>query len=156
VKKLLFLVCVLAIGCGGNGMNTGAKNNGADSSEGRQQGGNDAKVIRDNVFIQMTNDMYLNPEDYQDQNLEIAGLIYMEDYGRGKHYYIVRKTPGCCGNDGLAGLEIRYDGAMPEDDSWVTGKGIWKKAPESTYHGWILSLYSLEKGPRGNEYLDYN
>ena len=115
------------------------------------------KEIKDNVFIQFTDDMYVNPEDYGNKKLKIEGIMYIDSYENEEelHYFIARRTPGCCGNDGLAGLEIYYDGEIPEKDSWVIGKGIWKKSSISS-SGWILALYSLENGPKGDEFLEYN
>ena len=39
-------------------------------------------------------------------------------------YGVIRNTPGCCGNDGLAGLDIRYDGEYPELKTWVEVIGV--------------------------------
>ena len=122
-------------------------------------------IIKDNVFIQMTDDMYFNSEDYESQSFQIEGLMLAEPESTAAegvnedklHFFIVRKTPGCCGNDGLAGLEISFNGTIPEDESWVVGKGIWKSSDYSSYNGWILELYSLEVlETRGNEFLEYN
>ena len=85
--------------------------------------------ITDNYFIEQTNDIFYNTDDYIDKTVKIAGLIYTyEDYNSGETYYaVVRNTPGCCGNDGLAGLDIRYDGEYPEEDTWVEIVGTLKK-----------------------------
>ncbi len=85
--------------------------------------------ITDNYFIEQTNDIFINTDDYIDKKIKIAGLIYSyTDYGTDQKYYaVVRNTPGCCGNDGLAGLDIRYDGEYPKDDQWVEIEGIIAK-----------------------------
>ena len=84
--------------------------------------------ITDNYFIEQTNDIFYNTDDYIDKTIKIAGLIYnYEDYNSGETYYaVVRNTPGCCGNDGLAGLDIRYDGEYPEENTWVEIVGTIK------------------------------
>ena len=85
--------------------------------------------ITDNFFIEQTNDVYINVDDYVDKIVKLEGLIYSyEDYSTGNTLYaVVRNTPGCCGNDGLAGLDIRYDGEYPKEDTWVEVTGVIKK-----------------------------
>ena len=115
------------------------------------------KIIKDKVFIGQTNDMALNGEDYEGQKFQIEGVIYIEEYLTEGHLkdFIVRKTPGCCGNDGYAGLPIIYAGEIPKKDTWVKGKGIWRKHDDKLW-GWVLELYYLEETTPGDIFLDYN
>lgn len=81
--------------------------------------------VKDNFFIEQTTDMYLNLDDYIGKTVKIEGLIYQYKDDTGDICYaVVRNTPGCCGNDGLAGLDIRYDGEYPKIDTWVEVQGI--------------------------------
>lgn len=81
--------------------------------------------ITDNFFIEQTTDMYLNLEDYIGKTVKIEGLIYQYQDDNGDICYaVVRNTPGCCGNDGLAGVDIRYDGEYPKIDTWVEVQGV--------------------------------
>ena len=76
--------------------------------------------ITDNFFIEQTNDVYLNINDYIGKTIKMEGLIYKYEDEEGNTYYaVVRNTPGCCGNDGLAGIDIRYNGEYPEVNTWV-------------------------------------
>lgn len=84
--------------------------------------------ITDNYFIESTNDIYINLDDYVGKTIKIEGLIYKYDVENGEICYaVVRNTPGCCGNDGIAGLDIRYDGEYPEEDTWVEVIGVVEK-----------------------------
>ena len=81
--------------------------------------------ITDNFFIEQTNDMYLNLSDYIGKTIKIEGLIYYyEDENGDICYAVVRNTPGCCGNDGLAGVDIRYDEDYPAENTWVEVIGV--------------------------------
>lgn len=81
--------------------------------------------ITDNYFIEQTNDLYLNLNDYIGKTIKIEGLIYSYQDSNGDICYaVVRNTPGCCGNDGLAGLDIRYDEDYPKEDTWVEVIGV--------------------------------
>lgn len=107
--------------------------------------------ITDNYFIEQTNDIFYNTDDYIDKTIKIAGLIYTyEDYNTGDTFYaVVRNTPGCCGNDGLAGLDIRYDGEYPEEDTWVEIVGTIKTdvvAGEEIPAIKVTSLKETEEG----------
>lgn len=86
---------------------------------------NNMLEITDNFFIEQTNDLYLNLNDYIGKTVKIEGLIYSYKDSNGDICYaVVRNTPGCCGNDGLAGLDIRYDEDYPEEDTWVEVIGV--------------------------------
>lgn len=107
--------------------------------------------ITDNYFIEQTNDIFYNTDDYIDKTIKIAGLIYTyEDYNSGETYYaVVRNTPGCCGNDGLAGLDIRYDGEYPEENTWVEIVGTIKTdvvAGEEIPAVQVTSIQETEEG----------
>lgn len=81
--------------------------------------------IKDNFFIEQTNDIYYNLKDYLGKTIKIEGFIFSYTDNNGEICYsIVRNTPGCCGNDGLAGLDIRYDGEYPEVKTWVEVIGV--------------------------------
>lgn len=89
---------------------------------------NSTVEITDNFFIQQTNDIYLNLKDYLGKTIKMEGLIYnYEDSNGDICYAVVRNTPGCCGSDGLAGLDIRYDGKYPKVNTWVEVVGTLGK-----------------------------
>ena len=84
--------------------------------------------IKDNFFIQQTNDMYYNLNDYLGKTIKIEGFVTNYKDNNGDICYgVVRNTPGCCGADGLAGLDIWYDGEYPEIDTWVEVIGVLGK-----------------------------
>ena len=81
--------------------------------------------ISDKYFIQATNDVYYNLNEYIGKTIKMQGLIYSyQDSNGDTCYAVVRKTPGCCGTDGLAGLDIRYNGEYPKEETWVTVVGV--------------------------------
>lgn len=95
------------------------------STEKAKANTNNMVEITDNFFIEQTNDLYLNLNDYIGKTIKIEGLIYSyEDSNGDICYAVVRNTPGCCGNDGLAGLDIRYDEDYPAEDTWVEVIGV--------------------------------
>lgn len=89
---------------------------------------NNVLEITDNYFIAETNDIYLNLEEYVGTTIKIEGLIYPYiDTSENKCYSVIRQTPGCCGSDGMAGLDIEYDGEYPESNTWVEIIGVITK-----------------------------
>lgn len=81
--------------------------------------------ITDNFFIEQTNDLYLNLNDYIGKTIKIEGLVYSYEGSNGDICYaVIRNTPGCCGSDGLAGLDIRYDEDYPAENTWVEVIGV--------------------------------
>ncbi len=116
----------------------------------------DVKVITDDVFVGYTNDMFYNPKTYNGQVVQLEGLIYIDYYFQEDgEFFVTRNTPGCCGDDGLAGLQIEYDGVIPVEGTWVTVKGVWQDSDYSS-NGWALQVYSLEVTEPGDEFLNTN
>lgn len=86
---------------------------------------NNILEIKDNFFIEQTNDMYYNLNDYLGKTIKIEGFVSSYTDNNGDICYgVIRNTPGCCGADGLAGLDIRYDGEYPELKTWVEVIGV--------------------------------
>ena len=123
IVLIIFIVSIIALGVIINNKAKETVNNT------KAENSKDVLEITDNYFIEQTNDIFYNTDDYLDKTVKMAGLIYTyEDDKTGKTYYaVIRNTPGCCGNDGLAGLDIRYDGEYPEKDTWVEVQGTIKK-----------------------------
>ena len=115
----------------------------------------DVLEITDNYFIEQTNDIFYNTDDYIDKTIKIEGLIYTyEDYQAEKTYYtVVRNTPGCCGNDGLAGLDIRYDGEYPEEDTWVEVIGTIKTDVVSGEEIPAIQVTSIQEKEEGTTFV---
>lgn len=118
---------------------------------------NDESIIEitDNYFIEQTNDIYYNMEDYLDKTIKIEGLIYTyEDNNTGNTCYaVVRNTPGCCGNDGLAGLDIRYDGDYPEENEWVKIVGVLKTDIVEGEEIPAIQVTTMEKTEEGTTFV---
>ena len=143
-------------------LNTTAQTNGEiisngviRKSEGRAQADmNNLVEITDNYFIEQTNDVYLNLNDYIGKTIKIQGLIYSYNDSNGDICYaVVRNTPGCCGNDGLAGLDIRYDGEYPEENTWVEVVGVMGK--DTVYHSDVpaIQVSSLQETTEGTSFV---
>ena len=115
---------------------------------------NNILEITDNFFIEKTNDIYINIGDYLGKTIKIEGLIYAyEDTNGDILHAVVRNTPGCCGNDGLAGLDIRYNGEYPPENTWVEVVGVM--GTDTVYNNPIPAIQvgtMTEKEP-GNTFL---
>lgn len=110
--------------------------------------------ITDNFFIEQTTDIYLNLEDYIGKTVKIEGLIYQyQDYTGEICYAVVRNTPGCCGNDGLAGLDIRYDGEYPKVDTWVEIEGIIGKDIVLGEEAPAIRITSIKETEKGKTFV---
>lgn len=112
--------------------------------------------IKEKMFIQQVNDVFYNFDMYKDKTIKIQGFIYIytDESTGNKFYYVIRNTPGCCGNDGTAGFEIKWDKEYPEENEWVEAIGILKG--EEVAYGVIpyIDLTSLEvKQERGLDFV---
>ena len=110
--------------------------------------------ITDNYFIEQTNDIYINLEDYVGKTVKLEGLIYSyEDENGDILYAVVRNTPGCCGNDGLAGLDIRYDKDYPKKDTWVEVVGVVESETVNGSELPALKVSSMTEKEKGTEFV---
>jgi uncharacterized membrane protein YcgQ (UPF0703/DUF1980 family) len=77
--------------------------------------------IKEKMFIAQISDVYINLKDYTGKKIKYEGIMgYAREEKTGKPlYWVFRKTPGCCGNDGTAGLEVAWEGEYPPQDTWV-------------------------------------
>ena len=111
--------------------------------------------ITDNFFIAQTNDVYINYSDYEGKTVRIEGYFYVyQDYNSGENYYaVVRNSPGCCGNDGLAGLDIKYDGEYPAEKTWIKVVGKISKYSEQDATP-VIIVSSLEETKEGTGFVN--
>jgi uncharacterized membrane protein YcgQ (UPF0703/DUF1980 family) len=115
--------------------------------------------IRDKLFVQQCNDIYLNPNEYRGKSVKLEGMYgeYRDDENGELQRYVIRYGPGCCGNDGTPGFEFLYDGdASPKEGDWVEVIGVVDliKGETDDYEYVVLassSLTIMEK--RGQEYV---
>lgn len=77
--------------------------------------------IREKMFISQCSDIYLNSDDYKNKTIKLEGIYdeYTDPETNKTYYFIIRRAPGCCGDDGAVGFEILYDGETPELNDWI-------------------------------------
>jgi uncharacterized membrane protein YcgQ (UPF0703/DUF1980 family) len=113
-KVLCLLFCCLAL-CAGCRSSGGAS-------------GDEAIEIKEHMFIGQISDIYVNLKEYSGKKIKYQGIFgQAADKETGEPLYSVfRQTPGCCGNDGIAGLEVAWgkEGRYPDKDAWVEVTGI--------------------------------
>ena len=115
---------------------------------------NEMIEITDNFFIEQTNDVYLNLDSYIGKNIKIEGLIYSYMDTKGNVYYaVVRNTPGCCGNDGLAGVDVRYDKEYPPKDTWVEAVGTIQKENVDGRDIPAIKIITLNTKEKGKDFV---
>jgi uncharacterized membrane protein YcgQ (UPF0703/DUF1980 family) len=97
---------------------------------------NDTVVISEKMFIAQINDVYLNTEDYLGKTIRLEGIFKIEQYyiDADPYCFVIRYGPGCCGYDGNAGFEVKWDKSRiqpyPAAESWVEATGILKTYEE--------------------------
>lgn len=115
--------------------------------------------ITEKLFIAQTNDMYLNAPDYLGRTIKYEGIYknsadWPEPPDPAIHF-VIRYGPGCCGYDGEAGFEVRWDGEYPNPDDWVEVVGVLREEEyQSGYKILYVDVTSLTvKEERGAEFV---
>ena len=116
-------------------------------------------TIPENVFVLQTDDIYNNFDDYKDKNIEIEGMFdyYFGPDGRRNIPAAYRRSPGCCGDDGITGfpLELTKKDTLPEENDWVKVVGRPVKSNITGMETVALRVISIEKmDTRGLEFVD--
>lgn len=115
--------------------------------------------IPEKMFVTQINEIYLNRDEYLGKTIRYEGLyknnLAEKAEDEREVHYVIRYSPGCCGYDGEAGFEVRWNGEWPQIDDWVEVVGVLKEKKNS---GGIKVLY-LElstltvKEERGAEFV---
>jgi len=134
--------------------NTTQENNKAPSKTTENEKG--VFDIREKMFIAQCNDIYLNPDEYKGRSIKIEGFcyVYTDSNTRKIRYVVMRKGPGCCGNDGAAGFEFTYDGKYPISNDWLEVIGTVEAVNIDKSDTVILRASQITvKDTRGAEYV---
>jgi uncharacterized membrane protein YcgQ (UPF0703/DUF1980 family) len=144
------LFCLtLFSGCGsGSGDLEGTKSKLSNTSS-------DVVEITEKMFISQCNDVYLNPADYEGKKVKIEGMldIYTDENGT-LSYGVFRNGPGCCGNDGIAGFEVRSEQLDLQIEDWIEVTGTFRTEAMGNFTNVVIEaekVTRLEK--RGLEFV---
>ena len=111
---------------------------------------NEIFEIRERMFMGQVNDVYKNRNSFLGRTIRYEGLFTKNELFSA----VFRYGPGCCGDDGKVGFEVRWepDHLMqdPAEDSWVEVTGILKEYEYSSLKYLYLEIISLvELNKRG-------
>ena len=150
---IILIVFIIAIGVAIKIVGDKSREKETTSTQG-QTSSSEVIEITDNYFIEQTNDVYLNLKDYLGKTIKMQGLVYTYDDGKGNTYYaVVRNTPGWCGNDGLAGIDINYDGNYPEVNTWVEVVGTVESYKVYNMDTQVLKITSINETETGTTFV---
>ena len=158
-KILMLLVLVIFIGVIAfiilqvNKKSIDQNNLNAKIQENRDASSDGIIEIKDDYFIGATNDVYYNLDKYIGKTIKMKGLIY-EYKAEGEIFHaVVRNSPGCCGNDGLAGLDIKYEGEYPDKDTWVEIVGVVDKEKWQGEDSPVVKVTSMQETEPGQSFV---
>jgi len=120
-------------------------------------------VIGERMFIGQVNDVYRNPDEYLGKTIKLEGLFIHGNAGGREYRYVIRRGPGCCGDDGQVGFEVSWNfpgnppgekRAYPKMNDWVEVRGELKRYESQGYNFLYISLSELNTlKKRGQEFV---
>lgn len=156
----LLIWLTLSAGCGGKTpANTGPPASSptpANVSQPETKSDSGVFEIKEKMFIAQCNDIYLNPDDYKNKTIKLEGMYdeSIDQKTKQTYHYVIRNGPGCCGNDGVAGFEILYDGKPPKRNDWIEVIGKVEIIEENGNEYVVLRLSKLTVlDKRGAEFV---
>jgi uncharacterized membrane protein YcgQ (UPF0703/DUF1980 family) len=116
----------------------------------------DSKIIeiKERMFIAQMNDIYLNSKDYLGRTIKYEGIFkkYEALANAPQMFYVIRYGPGCCGNDAMAGFEIKCGEHNLEDGDWVEVCGIVEEYFQDGFSSLRINASQIKKmEKRGKE-----
>ena len=122
--------------------------------------------IKETMFITQINDVNLNYKSYLGKPVKLEGLFKHLHWNEKDSYFVYRRTPGCCGDDGEIGFELSWDenyqGSQtgPDDhiypgrDDWVEVQGTLRNYEKSGFSFLYLALSEINvMDVRGAEFV---
>ncbi|MEI0517606.1 hypothetical protein R4K54_09950 [Brachyspira murdochii] len=112
--------------------------------------------IKERMFINQCNDVYLNPDDYRGKLIKLEGIYdgFTDEETGEKLNFVFRYGPGCCGYDGVAGFEFNYNGTIPNPQDWIEVVGVVEILEIDNYETVRLNAVSLNVlDKRGKEFV---
>ena len=123
--------------------------------------------VRENMFLTQLNDINLNYRTYLGKTVKIQGMFKHLHWDGKDYYFVYRRTPGCCGDDGEVGFELSwnqdYQGSStgpdgntyPGTNDWVEARGVLRSYEKSGYPFLYLALAELNVlEERGAEFVN--
>ena len=87
-------------------------------------------VIRENFFVQMITDIFMNMSDYRGKTIQYEGFVLpitAENFGEGPEKFAVVRIAVCCGPDDMPiGFACMGKDAPPEN-AWVRVTGVLRE-----------------------------
>ena len=117
---------------------------------------NNVIEIKERMFINQCNDVYLNPDDYRGKLIKLEGIYdgFTDEETGEKLNFVFRYGPGCCGYDGVTGFEFNYNGNIPNPQDWIEVVGVVEILEIDNYETIRLNAISLNVlDKRGKEFV---
>ena len=112
--------------------------------------------IKEKMFLQQCMDVIFNTDEYVGKTIKLEGIYKTFRYQIGDEmrvsHFVYRNSPGCCGDDGMAGFEVLLESfPAPEQEAWVEATG---KVEVNNVGMPVLRLSSLKvMETRGAEFV---
>ena len=106
-------------------------------------------VIRENFFVGMITDVFMNMSDYRGKTLQYEGFVMPiseEDFGEGPEKFAVVRIAICCGPDDMPiGFACIWN-EVPPENAWVRVTGVLqeRKLESQEYSYPYLEVQNLE------------
>jgi uncharacterized membrane protein YcgQ (UPF0703/DUF1980 family) len=153
---VILMMALMVSGCAKAETADSVKKNDAESIDVVKKSDDEIVEIQEKFFITQCNEIYLNLDEYIGKTLKLEGFcdIYSDpETGKDKHF-VVRKGPGCCGNDGIAGFEFIFDGELPAKNQWLEVVGKLGTVKENGIENIVIKAEHVTvKKTRGAEFV---
>ena len=142
-RLLIILTAVLVL--------AGCSSNGQSSPLGGER---DIIYIDERFFMTQVDHLRLNSEQYVGKEIQFEGLFLGLRRGENPRYVVIRRAPGCCGDDGMVGFDVVQDGITSfPDNTWVQVTGILEELPQFNYILGVRATSVIEMEERGLEFV---
>lgn len=109
-------------------------------------------VIRENFFVGMITDIFMNTSDYEGKTIQYEGFVMPiteEDFGEGPEKFAIVRIATCCGPDDMPiGFACIWR-EIPPENTWVRVTGVLRNRRLGSGEEYpYLEVQELEKPAR--------
>ena len=110
--------------------------------------------INERMFVTQITDIYINPDEYSGKTIMLEGIFGISRFNDVTYLSVFRNSPGCCGDDGMVGFNVIWEGEYPNNNDWVKAVGVLEIVEANGTMNFRLNLSALTVLPnRGAEFV---
>lgn len=111
--------------------------------------------IKEQEYLTQMTDIFTHASQYVGRTVSLEGFMMPDQNHDDIAGSVVRRTPGCCGDDGITGFSYTWDKEVPPGNAWLAVTGVLTTRGNGDTLYFVLEADEVQvKEERGLEFVD--